>query len=153
MTTPKSLLDDLTRRGVLVESRGKVLHVEAPAGVLSDIDWEALRNMKSDILLLLVSPLPEPFLRAFQDGCKAHGVTHEGVADRWGQVRADEGASICGCCCGPCYVGSDVCSRCAGLDPTELRTAPPCVVCAQPGYTPTDTGWLCETCHTRAYRA
>ena len=117
---------------------------------------EIIRRSRAASPASAAQAVPQVFLRAFRDGCKAHGETHDGVAERWARVRVEQAASMCGCCCGPCRVGSEVCTRCADADLAELRTAPRCVVCAQTGYTPTDAGWLCEACHTagaEAYRA
>ena len=47
------LLQDLSHRGVHIEPRGDRLHIEAPSGVLSDGDREALRRWKQDLLALL----------------------------------------------------------------------------------------------------
>ena len=47
------LLNDLARRGVRIEPRGDRLHIEAPSGVLSDDDREALKRWKQDLLVLL----------------------------------------------------------------------------------------------------
>jgi len=49
----ETLLNDLTRRGVRLEPRGDRLHVEAPNGVLSHQDREALREWKPDLMALL----------------------------------------------------------------------------------------------------
>ena len=47
------LLQDLARRGVRLEPRGDRLHIEAPSGVLSDDDRDALMRWKQDLLTLL----------------------------------------------------------------------------------------------------
>jgi hypothetical protein len=51
------VLEELRRRGVRVEARGEVLHVEAPRGTLSPALVESLRELKLE-LLRLVAPAP-----------------------------------------------------------------------------------------------
>ncbi len=53
--TVEHLVHDLARRGVRLEPRGDILHVEAPEGVLSDADLTVIRTRKPDILRLLTA--------------------------------------------------------------------------------------------------
>lgn len=53
------VLEELRRRGVLVEARGEVLHVEAPRGTISPEMLRRLRQLKPE-LLRLVAMAPAP---------------------------------------------------------------------------------------------
>ncbi len=53
------VLAELRRRGVLVEARGEVLHVEAPRGTISPEMLRRLRQLKPELLrLAAVAPAP-----------------------------------------------------------------------------------------------
>jgi TubC N-terminal docking domain len=56
----EDVLAELRRRGVQVEARGDVLHVEAPRGMLSPELVQSLRQLKPELLRLLrrVAPVP-----------------------------------------------------------------------------------------------
>jgi hypothetical protein len=49
----EEVLEELRRRGVQVEARGEVLHVEAPRGALSPELVRSLRELKPELLRLL----------------------------------------------------------------------------------------------------
>ena len=49
----EEVLAELRRRGVRVEARGEVLHVEAPRGMLSPELVQSLRQLKPELLRLL----------------------------------------------------------------------------------------------------
>ena len=53
--TAKTLLADLRSRGIVVESRGDSIHVDAPAGVLNSEFLSQLRRRKQSLLMELNS--------------------------------------------------------------------------------------------------
>jgi hypothetical protein len=54
--TASSLYHDLKARGVILEARGDLLKVDAPAGVLTEEDKAALAGAKPELLELLSGP-------------------------------------------------------------------------------------------------
>jgi hypothetical protein len=54
----EEMLEELRRRGVQLEARGDVLHVEAPRGILSPEMVAALRQLKPKLLRLVALALP-----------------------------------------------------------------------------------------------
>jgi len=96
------------------------------------------------------------------DGCGLHGVSTNDVAARWRQLEAIIGetpeddhdaqwsvVAVCPCCCGPSRVEKLLCSRCEDADLDELRKAPPCVECGEPGITIDADSWRCESHRSR----
>jgi hypothetical protein len=81
-----TLVDLLTvaqSAGIRLEARGRTLHVEAPAGVLTPALRAALVVLKPDLLLVLerlqamrhlaaVAPRPLPYARAWAKGGPGH---------------------------------------------------------------------------------
>ena len=50
------LFHDLKARGVILEARGDLLKVDTPAGVLTEADRSALRDLKPKLLEVLLWP-------------------------------------------------------------------------------------------------
>lgn len=57
--TATQILDDLRGRAVALTSNGDRLKVDAPAGVLTDEDRQAIRDHKAELLALLRSGADE----------------------------------------------------------------------------------------------
>ena len=55
-----SLFHDLKARAVILEAQGEHLEVDAPAGVLSDVDRSTLKEFKPELLELLSSSAEKP---------------------------------------------------------------------------------------------
>ena len=58
--TASSLYHDLKARGVILEAQGKLLRVDAPAGVLTDEHRAVLKESKLQLLELLSRPRKDP---------------------------------------------------------------------------------------------
>ena len=56
--TPEALLDDLARRGIWLSARGNRIRVNAPRGVLTEADRQALVARKAEVLALLRAEQP-----------------------------------------------------------------------------------------------
>ena len=125
---------------------GDQLLLDGPDTALTDELVAAVREHKPALLTALTGPQI-----AVADGCAAHSVTVEAVAERWAEVRRrDLAPGACACCSGPAPPQTLVCRFCAPLTPAraaELAEAPPCVRCGGKSYTCADSlAWYCEAC-------
>lgn len=90
-TATESLLTDLRRRGVVVETRGDSIHVDAPPGVLNPELVSQLKRHKQHLLMELNSPSRvDKELDRFFDTCVPDSVGHG-----WHDPEVDDSDGIC----------------------------------------------------------
>jgi hypothetical protein len=134
--TPAALLADLRARGVLLVAEGATLRWRAPAGVLTDIDKDALAAAKPALLALLSDAGKPPETPADSAG----QITRATVEDVL-RVFPDARVVV------PVEAADDTAPATGRHPYGPSPPAGPCSVCGGLDYHRAGDGWTCSCCH------
>ena len=141
------LLERLHKSGVQLRTHdGEVFY--SPRSAMTPELLSSLSDQKPEVLAALDARPTPP---SIEDGCTAHTVTADAVAERWAEVqRRDFAPGFCACCSGPAHPQTLVCRLCEALTAereAELTEPPPCARCGAQGYPcGASSAWYCESC-------